>query len=143
MFANSERIKEFAVKKLKETGLDSISDENIALPNSVFQPEGKRLWIRVSVNLSDDAGYTEYSARRSGIIDYHVCVPQNTGTARVNNVASKIASLFSVRKGINGCFVLPSGYRLIVRSVGQTKGVSPDCFSVIVSIAFDMYMEDK
>ncbi len=143
MSVNTERILQSAVRRLLSMHLESIGPDNIETPNKIFDPEGRDLWIRVNAHLGEDVTWTETTSKRAGIFDYHICVPLNTGTARVYNIAKKISDLFSVHFGRNGLFLLPKGDKIIVRRVTQMKGASSECFSLIVSVTFDFYQEEE
>lgn len=99
-----------------------ISLNNIALPNKTFNPANKAFWIEYTINSSELIWETEKQRKAYAVINYVLNAKQNTGTERIYNIASKIASLFKEQNGMKWA-VDTSGYHINLESLEMLPGI--------------------
>lgn len=137
---NFERVVEAFKAKVLSCGLATITTDIIALPNAVFSHAGKDLWIELNVSPQGTRQDTEDEVVTTCCCNVVVCVPENTGTARANNVAERVSRAFHENDTRSEFDV--SGGRVVTRRVEQLPSISVnDVLKTNVRVIFDLYYE--
>ena len=89
---NWERILEKYCNFLLSLGIPSVTARDIALPNQVFESAGKTLWFQISISRGEVIRVTENKEVVPAIVNLVVCVPVQSGTKKVNDIAAVMES---------------------------------------------------
>lgn len=140
---NQERILEYFKSRLLAVPATGITPEDIALPNIDFERKARSLWYEITLEVLELRRSVEDEQRRQVYVNCFVCVPHGSGTARANNIAARVARMFSPSSPDRDAFVLQDGSRFWVRDISQKPPfLGDDGYKINVRFVFDVIIKE-
>lgn len=139
---NFERVLEKFKEYILAVGIKDLTVKDIFLPNTVFDSNGKTLWVELSASRGRTLFITEKTSRLPAEINIIVGVPLQSGTKKANHIVDMISSKFSVANNAKwNCFFVEKN-KVYVTGVNVLSGVTDSSgYRINVRISLDIYLE--